>query len=101
MVQHDCIISALHVFDSSSEAVAICWVGACGTGVGFVEAQSMCPAVVHVDAIIGGNGCQGGSLGDSGLAGTAALLCGGGASLLPRIVAALALWNPPWPVVSL
>jgi len=65
-VRHDGIISALHVFDSSSEAVAICWVGACGTGVGFVEAQSMCPAVVHGDAIIGGNSCQGGSLGESG-----------------------------------
>jgi len=46
--------------------VTVGWVGACGAGVGFVEAKSMCPAVVHGDAIIGGDGCWGGSLGGSG-----------------------------------
>jgi len=38
-------------------------VGAHGTGVGFVETKSVCPEVVYGDAIIGGDGCRGGSLG--------------------------------------
>jgi len=66
LVQLDGIVSALHVFDSSSETVTISRVGACGTGVGFVETKSMCPAVVHRYAVIGGDRCWGGSLGDGG-----------------------------------
>jgi len=27
--------------------VSVSWVGACGAGVGFVEAKSMCPAVIY------------------------------------------------------
>jgi len=46
--------------------VTISQVGAHGTGVGFVETKSVCPAVVHGYAVIGGDGCWGGSLGDSG-----------------------------------
>ncbi len=52
----------MHVLDSSSETVTTSQVGAHGTGVGFVETKSMCPAVVYGDAVIGGDGCWGGSL---------------------------------------
>jgi len=54
------------MFLTVAVTVTIGWVGASGAGVGFVEAKFMCPAVVNGDAVIGGDGCWGGSLGGSG-----------------------------------
>ncbi len=42
--------------------MTVCGVGACGTGVGFVESKSMGPTIKHGNAVVGRNrmhGCRG------------------------------------------
>ncbi len=56
VVRHDCVVAALHVFDGGSHVVAITWVGTCAASVIAVETKAMCPAVVHVEPVIGDNG---------------------------------------------
>jgi len=48
----DCVFPSLHVCGSGCFAMAIGSIGACGTGVGLIEAKSMCPTVKHLHAII-------------------------------------------------
>ncbi len=60
-VGHDGTVAALQVFDGGHEAMTFRGVGACGTGMVFVESEAMGPTVKHGNAIIGGNcmcGCR-------------------------------------------
>jgi len=55
VVGHDGVVAILHVFDGGHQAMALARAGACGAGVHLVEAESMCPAVIHADAIVSDN----------------------------------------------
>ena len=49
---HDAIVAALHVVGSGVVDVTVGWVSASSTGVASILAESVCPAVVHLAAIV-------------------------------------------------
>jgi len=60
-IGHDCVVAALHVFDSGGGAMPNHWIRAGATGMIMVETKTMCSAVVHIESIICDDGpCTGG-----------------------------------------
>jgi len=87
---HNVAVAASHVSDGCSLAMTFGQFGTGGTGVVFVKAKAMGPAVKHLGAVIGSGQawCDDSSRGAGGVAEPAG-----------NVVIALALWNPAWLVV--
>jgi len=52
MAGHNVAVATLHVSDGCSLAMTFSRVGTCGTGVVFVKAEAMGPAVKHLGAVL-------------------------------------------------
>jgi len=55
-IGHDHVVAALHIFDCGCSAMTIHWIGAGATCVIAIESKAMCPAIVHVETIVGDDG---------------------------------------------